>query len=60
MEIVLNNAQVKEAITELKIYKKDLDEYLKKVKEESKTNIEAFINRYAFKEHILLLGPAGF
>ena len=60
MEIVLNNAQVKEAITELKIYKKDLDEYLKKVKEESKTNIESFINRYAFKEHILLLGPAGF
>jgi len=60
MELILKNSQVKEMINELKIYKKDLDDYLKKVKEESKTNIEGFINRYAFKEHMLLLGPAGF
>ena len=60
MQKVLENLQIQEAIKELKTYKKELIEYLNKIKKESKTNIEEFINRYSFKEHILLVGPSGF
>jgi len=60
IEIIMNTLDKRSTITEIIDYAKQLDTELEKDKKaSSNVGLDDFVERYAFKEHILLVGPAG-
>jgi len=58
-EISKKSAKLQTLFTEMREYKKLLDEYLTELKKGISGNIEEYLDTYFFKEHLMLLGERG-
>jgi hypothetical protein len=57
---IIDTSEMKSVLKTIEDYGKQLEETLISIKKEMTTSIEGFLERYEFREHVLLVGSAGF